>query len=296
MWCRWRDGIAGWTTCPAPSPCTASAQLSRHRSCVRLAPAPRCGNADRSHHIALQLIRIWWAQFRVGGARMLNLPSGNIFVTGATGFLGSHFVREWLRTENGHIFALARAEGRSRPTAITIAASLEAAEGGERHIRSTLSPTTWTAIDGDVTQPLAGVQSESDGAPVSAADVDVFWHFASDLRLRGASITKPHDGSMSKARSMPWALAVAIGVKRFVYVSTAYVCGRKGGLIEETPRAAPSGNSAMGTRPAKRRPSGLFVLRCERLGLPADDSPAVDHCWTPAPPTLRTAPRLASLI
>ena len=90
---------------------------------------------------------------------MLNTPSGNIFVTGATGFLGSHFVREWLRTESGHVFALARAkEGRS--AAIRIAAALEAAQEASGTSDQPV-PTTWTAIDGDVTQPLAGVQSES---------------------------------------------------------------------------------------------------------------------------------------
>ncbi len=194
---------------------------------------------------------------------MLKLTSGNIFITGATGFLGSHFVREWLRAENGHVFALARAKG-DRSAATRIAASLEAAQEASDTSDQPL-PTTWTAIDGDVTQPLAGVQSES-VEHLCAAGVDVFWHFASDLRY------EEHHHEATRRINVEGALhalalAVAIGVKRFVYVSTAYVCGRKGGLIEET-LVPPHQEFSNGYEASKAEAERLLFVECERLGLP----------------------------
>ena len=194
---------------------------------------------------------------------MLNPPSGNIVVTGATGFLGSHFVREWLRTERGHVFALARAkEGRS--AAVRIAAALEAAQEASGTSDQPLPPT-WTAIDGDVTRPLAGVQSES-VEHLRAEGVGVFWHFASDLRyeLHNHEATRRInvEGALHAL-----ALAAEIGVQRFVYISTAYVCGRKGGVIEEA-LVPPLQEFSNGYEASKAEAERSLFAECERLGLP----------------------------
>lgn len=194
---------------------------------------------------------------------MLNATSGNIFVTGATGFLGSHFVQQWLRTESGHCFALVRDKD-SLTGASRLAAALEAAQWANG--TSEQVPTnSLTPIDGDVTRPLAGITPES-VAHLREAGVDIFWHFASDLRFEDRNHETTRRINVDGARHA-LALAVALGVRRFVYVSTAYVCGRQAGLIEETlvPLQQEFSN---GYEASKAEAEHLLVAGCERLDLP----------------------------
>jgi thioester reductase-like protein len=58
---------------------------------------------------------------------MVRAGACNIFVTGGAGFLGSHFVLEWLRTGSGQVFALARDKD-SQTGASRLATALEAAQ------------------------------------------------------------------------------------------------------------------------------------------------------------------------
>ncbi len=194
---------------------------------------------------------------------MLSGTSGNILVTGATGFLGSHFMREWLQTESGHVFALVR--GKDNLTgARRIAAALEAAQLASGTTDQAL-PNAWTSIDGDVTQPLAGIEPES-VAHLRALSVEVFWHFASDLRYEDRNYEAIRRTNVDGALHA-LALAVAIGIKRFVYVSTAYVCGREGGLIDES-LVLPHQQFSNGYEASKAEAECLLVAECERLSLP----------------------------
>ena len=193
---------------------------------------------------------------------MLTAPR-NIFVTGATGFLGSHFVREWLRTQSGHVFALVRP--RPNLTADTrIATSLDTAQQASGTTDQPL-PTTWTAIDGDVTQPLAGITPES-LAHLRAKHIDVFWHFASDLRFEDSHHEATRRINVEGARHA-LTLALALGVKRFVYISTAYVCGRQAGLIEES-LVPPDQEFSNAYEASKAEAERLLTAECTRLGLP----------------------------
>lgn len=188
---------------------------------------------------------------------------GNILVTGATGFLGSHFVREWLRTESGHVFALARSKGTLTGASRLIEALKAACFASGT--RNQISIESLMTIDGDVTQPLAGVVPESI-ANLCKAGVDVFWHFASDLRYEDRNREETRrinvDGALYALT-----LAAAIGVKRFVYVSTAFVCGRQSGLIEET--LAPLNQEfSNGYEVSKAEAEHRLVAECELLRLP----------------------------
>jgi nucleoside-diphosphate-sugar epimerase len=194
---------------------------------------------------------------------MLNAPSGNIVVTGATGFLGSHFVREWLRTESSHVFALARAKDK-RSAATRIAAALEDAQLASGTTAQAL-PSNWATIEGDVTQPLAGIPHER-VEQLRARGVEVFWHFASDLRYEHYNHEATRRINVEGALHA-LALAIELGIKRFVYVSTAYVCGREAGLIKET--LVPSDQEfSNGYEASKAEAERLLVAECERLGLP----------------------------
>lgn len=194
---------------------------------------------------------------------MVSAGSCNIFVTGATGFLGSHFVREWLRTGSGHVFALVRDKG-SLTGADRLAAALEAAQWA--HGTPDPIPTkALTPVDGDVTQPLAGMAPET-VAQLRKAGVEVFWHFASDLHYEDRNYEATRCINVSGARRA-LALAVAIGAKRFVYVSTAFVCGRQAGLIEEV-LVPPHREFSNSYEASKAEAEHLLVAECECLDLP----------------------------
>jgi len=194
---------------------------------------------------------------------MLRAASCNIFVTGAAGFLGSHFVLEWLRTGSGQVFALVRDKD-SMTGASRLVAALEAAQRANG-IAAPLPTEFLTPMEGDVTRPLAGLAPEG-VEQLRAAGVEVFWHFASDLRYEDRNYEATRrvnvEGSLHAL-----ALAAAIGVKRFVYVSTAFVCGRQAGVIEET-LAPPDQEFSNGYEASKAEAERLLVAECERLGMP----------------------------
>jgi thioester reductase-like protein len=194
---------------------------------------------------------------------MLDSTSCNIFVTGATGFLGSHFVHEWLRAGSGQVFALVRDKG-TLTGASRLDAALEAAQWANG-TPDRVPTQSLTCMDGDVTRPLAGIQPEG-MTQLLRASVEVFWHFASDLRYEDRNYESTRRINVDGARHA-LALAVAIGVKRFVYVSTAFVCGRQSGLIEEelVPLHQEFSN---GYEASKADAEHMLVAECERLDLP----------------------------
>jgi len=194
---------------------------------------------------------------------MLSRASRNIFVTGATGFLASHFVQEWLRTGSGHVFALVRGKG-VLTGAERLAAALKDAQWASGR-DDLVSLKSATPVDGDVTRPLAGIAPES-VAHMRQAGVETFWHFASDLRYEGRNCEATRRVNVDGARHA-LALGVAIGVQRFVYVSTAFVCGRKDGLIEET-LVPPNRDFSNGYEASKAEAERLLAAECERLGVP----------------------------
>jgi nucleoside-diphosphate-sugar epimerase len=194
---------------------------------------------------------------------MVRAGACNIFVTGGAGFLGSHFVLEWLRTGSGQVFALARDKD-SQTGASRLATALEAAQRANG-LSDALPTEFLTPMDGDVTRPLAGIAPEG-VAHLRTADVEVFWHFASDLRYEDRNYEATRrtnvEGSLHAL-----ALAAAIGAKRFVYVSTAYVCGRQAGQIEEM-LVPPQREFSNGYEASKAEAERLLVAECERIGMP----------------------------
>jgi len=194
---------------------------------------------------------------------MVIAPSSNIFVTGATGFLGSHFAREWLRDGRGHVFALVRGKG-SLTGASRFAAALDAAQRANGTSDEVL-PQTVTPMDGDLTRPLAGITPEG-VTQLRHAGVETFWHFAADLRYDERDYEAVKRTNVEGTRQS-LALAAAIGVKRFIYVSTAYVCGRQSGLIEE--RLVPLDHEfSNGYEASKAEAEHLLVAECEHLQMP----------------------------
>ncbi|MBQ0755048.1 MAG: alpha/beta fold hydrolase [Gammaproteobacteria bacterium] len=146
-----------------------------------------------------------------------------ILVTGATGFLGSHFVTEYLRNFSGDVRCIVRgsSEGIARAK---LAASLEKAASAsmERFDQE----DSVSVICGDLEQSECGVKDVQ-------KDVKEFWHFAASLEFdadRSEHIEKQNVEGVKNAID----LALRAGVERFIYVSTAYTCGHAVDVIPES--------------------------------------------------------------
>jgi len=146
-----------------------------------------------------------------------------IIVTGATGFLGSHFVVEYLRRYQGDIHCIVRGSSQGIVDA-KLAASLDKAAAASMSIAPSLQQVN--AVCGDLELPECGVQSSIRG-------VSEFWHFAASLEFdaeRSDHIERQNIEGVRNAVT----LAARAGARRFIHVSTAYTCGHETGAIAET--------------------------------------------------------------
>lgn len=152
----------------------------------------------------------------------------NVFVTGANGFLGSHFL-------------LRRLERRGLAVGLVRAATVEAAWNRvQQSLR--VAATGYAAVPparGRLVVQLGELSSERCGVSRSAVDgyrregIGEFWHFAASLAFEERSretIEAQNVGGALNALD----LAIDLGASRFVYVSTAYTAGRRTGVVPET--------------------------------------------------------------
>lgn len=154
----------------------------------------------------------------------------DIILTGGTGFLGSHFLARYFDQTQGRAYAIVRgantAIARGKLHAALNAAGLACGfSTSSRAIDERI-----TTVCGDMELAACGVDEQQyDGA---LKNVREFWHFAASLEFdaeRSVHIERQNVAGVVNAVD----LAECLGVKRFVYISTAYTCGTKTGRIPE---------------------------------------------------------------
>ncbi|MET0390584.1 MAG: alpha/beta fold hydrolase [Polyangiales bacterium] len=155
--------------------------------------------------------------------------AGALFMTGATGFVGSHFLYRAL-CEELTVFCLVRAKNRAEGyrrlhAAVELAASGYRAAGAWRGHLANLR-----VVVGDITQPECGV-------PVSVIDALrpqqlELWHFAASLRYQQHARDAIFRDNVEGTRHA-LALASRLDAVRFVQLSTAYTAGGAVGLVPE---------------------------------------------------------------
>lgn len=121
------------------------------------------------------------------------------------------------------------------------------------------------AIRSDILQPLCGVAPET-VARLAREGEFTFWHLAADLRYERAHDEAIHASNVGGARNA-LALAVAVKARRFVHVSTAYVCGRETGLIEERV-IRPSAGFNNSYEASKASAEQQLIDACAAVGMP----------------------------
>jgi thioester reductase-like protein len=142
-----------------------------------------------------------------------------ILVTGVTGFVGREVARQVLRSGRS-ITVLARARD-GVAAATRVAAALGVAEADERV----------SVIEGDLATPAGGIDAA--GWHRLRRSVDTVIHCAGDTAFAPERLEPYEAAHVGGPRRLLEGLAAG-PLRRWVHVSTAYVCGRRGGLIRES--------------------------------------------------------------
>jgi nucleoside-diphosphate-sugar epimerase len=158
-------------------------------------------------------------------------------LTGATGFVGSHFLLRWA-LEGQRVVAMARASSPSAATERVRQALVVAA-------RSLATPPLVPAVEcvqGDLSRELCGVSAEAQGR-LRQLGVRELWHFAASLQYEERHRDAIFETNVAGTRRAV-DLAQALGCEWFVHVSTAYTAGSRRGLIgEQLPRRSAGFNN-----------------------------------------------------
>ncbi|GAA1644665.1 SDR family oxidoreductase [Actinoplanes couchii] len=153
-------------------------------------------------------------------------------VTGATGLVGAALVLELLARTGADVVCPVRPGRTDAATRLTAALTGAArAYGADERLIARCR-----AVPADLTRELCGVD------PAAVGPVDEFWHCAADLRYEDRHRELLFDTNVTGTRHAR-ELARALGATVFNYVSTAYVAGRRTGLLREEPAPAGLGNN-----------------------------------------------------
>ena len=156
----------------------------------------------------------------------------HVLVTGATGFVGAALVAELLEQTDARVTCLVR----SRP-------GIAANDRLHRHLRQTIQDYGLTHLDDTLAERVtAAVGDVTDPKLARIADdvehVDAIWHSAASLKYRDNDAAEIRLHNVEGTRHVV-ELAHALRATEFNHISTAYVAGRRSGLIAE--HAVPHG-------------------------------------------------------
>jgi len=185
-----------------------------------------------------------------------------VVITGASGFLGSHFLLALQKQRPSQVWALVRgadeaaAEHKLQESLRTAAESYHAFQD---HAAVAADSRVFL---GDISQPGCAVSESVLGA---CGPIDELWHFAGSLNFE------------EKQRDFVWAhniggarhtveLAIKLGAKRYIYVSTAYTSGKKTGIIPEQLHD-PNGAFNNCYEESKCRAEHLITELCREAGI-----------------------------
>jgi nucleoside-diphosphate-sugar epimerase len=155
-------------------------------------------------------------------------------VTGATGFLGAALVLELLDQTSVEVACLVRPSHDPERAATRLNQALKRA--CMLYERADLTPQIEErchAVSFDLRDPSEDALHR---LPPRIAEV---WHSAASLRFKQGQRPKILEQNVEGTRRM-LELATAVGASAFNYVSTAYVAGRRSGLVLEEPARDPS--------------------------------------------------------
>lgn len=152
-----------------------------------------------------------------------------VYLTGGTGFLGSHFIRNHLLGGPFDVQCFVRGAS-AEACALRLHETLRAADASypERRLRGL---DALTAVPSDITLPAFGLGEAFFTARAGRADA-TFFHFASSLQYQEKDRQVIHDHNIGGLRHAV-DVAAALGCGVFYYVSTAFTVGVHEGRVPE---------------------------------------------------------------
>lgn len=163
--------------------------------------------------------------FRIG--HHLEPTVSTHLVTGATGFVGAAIVLELLSQTSDRVVVLARPGTKTAETRFAEALT-HAAGAYASWVDVPAALARCRVVAGDVAMDGCGVTSASIGR------VTQVWHSAASLRYEDRYADEIRATNVDGTRRV-LELAGELGAESFNYVSTAYVAGRRTGVIREQP-------------------------------------------------------------
>lgn len=180
------------------------------------------------------------------------MSSSHVLVTGATGFVGAALVLELLEQSDARITCLVRDRPGVDPLE-RLRAQLSTAMDHYRseHLGDEVAKRVGVIV-GDVTDPnLADLASHLDG-------LDAVWHSAASLKYRDRDAEEIHAHNVGGTTNVV-ALAERAGATEFNHISTAYVAGRRSGIVPEA--AVPPGTETNNQYEASKVGAEAVVAR-----------------------------------
>lgn len=162
-----------------------------------------------------------------GSATIAGGGRGAIFLTGGTGFLGMELLARYLERTDRHVYVLVRPSDDAEP-AERLRGVIEELSGDPDAF-----PSRWTAVAGDALVPGLGIDparrrelaAEVDTVVHSAASVSFSLPLEESRRINVAGTRRVLEfAELCRDRG---------GIRRFAYVSTAYVAGDHPGRFGE---------------------------------------------------------------
>lgn len=188
-------------------------------------------------------------------------PTKRYLVTGATGFLAGHFLFFRLNGP-GHFYCMTRDPSPSLGKCRIQDRLRVCAEAYNFPFHGDLE--NLTAVTGNISAPGLGMPAEQ-REMLEKANLDEIWHFAANLRYEKRYTKEIENDNVEGTRRM-LELAEAIGVKRFVYVSTAYTAGKASGTIPEELHSIES-DFSNAYELSKCKAEHLATEECARMGI-----------------------------
>ncbi|AKJ29034.1 alpha/beta fold hydrolase [Caldimonas brevitalea] len=191
--------------------------------------------------------------------------SKRLLITGASGFLGSHFLVRELLQGSGQIVCLGRdtlrADAEQR---IRKALETAARDAGQAHEIGRLNEAftaRCTVLRADIEKPACGLTPEG----LARIKVDEVWHFAAMLRF-SLKLKEYVGKSICVGTANVLDVALAAGARVVNYLSSAIVAGNQVGLNTEVFHESLD-TADTSYELAKRQAENLVRDRCREVGL-----------------------------
>lgn len=185
-----------------------------------------------------------------------------VYLTGGTGFLGSHFIRNYLSTWEYDVRCFVRGSGdgactqRLKHTVLAVNASYPG--------KTALNLDGLTAIPSDITLPHLGLSDEWLDKARRGPAGSTFFHFASSLNFEEKNKDAIYDHNINGLRHAV-DVASVLRCDAFFYISTAYTVGiHEGHVAERLHRPAAFNNYYEETKCAAEH---LITELCAARGL-----------------------------